>query len=139
VNKTELTEILAKHVKWLHDEEGGFRADLRSANLREANLRSANLIGADLPSANLIGADLREANLRSANLRSANLDYSSGIPLHCGGSRFTVDIKLLRQMLAHLATLKCDDPAWGPLREAILPEARKSHRAADLGLAKEGL
>jgi hypothetical protein len=39
--------------------------------------------------------------------------------------------------LAHLATLECADSDWPALKEAILPEARKSHRASDLGILKE--
>ena len=74
----ELKAILDKHAKWLRNEEGGERADLRWANLRSANLswadlRSADLSSADLRSANLRSADLSSANLSSANLRSANL------------------------------------------------------------------
>ena len=136
ITKERLTEILALHAKWLRDETGGERANLRSADLSGADLRSADLSGANLRSADLSGADLRSADLRSANLRSADLDYSSGIPLHCGGSQFSCDMKLIRQVLAHLATLKCDDPAWAPLRDAIMPEALLSHRASDLHLEK---
>ena len=40
---TELKEILEKHKKWLNDEDGGERA-----NLRYADLRGADLLGADL-------------------------------------------------------------------------------------------
>ena len=65
----DLKQILEDHLKWLKDEEGGKRADLRSANLRSADLRSANLSGA-----NLSGADLSGANLSGANLRSADLN-----------------------------------------------------------------
>ena len=136
ITKERLTEILALHAKWLRDETGGERADLRSADLSGANLRSADLRSADLSGADLSGADLRSADLRSANLSGADLDYSSGIPLHCGGSQFSCDMKLIRQVLAHLATLKCDDPAWAPLRDAIMPEALLSHRASDLHLEK---
>ena len=101
MDNEKLKEILERHRKWLNDEDGGERADLREANLRGANLRGANLCeanlygadlyganlrganlrGADLYGANLYGADLREANLREANLRGAkNLPF---IPLVC--------------------------------------------------------
>ena len=79
----DLKEILRKHLMWLRSENGGERADLRSANLcgadlcganlRGADLRDADLYGADLRSANLCGADLRGADLRDANLYDANL------------------------------------------------------------------
>ena len=39
----KLSEILDLHKKWLNDEEGGARADLRSADLSSADLRSADL------------------------------------------------------------------------------------------------
>ena len=79
----EEIEVLQRHAKWLKDEEGGEKADLwdadlrdadlRGANLRDADLRGANLRGANLRGANLWGADLRGANLRGADLRGANL------------------------------------------------------------------
>ena len=59
-SQIELNEILAKHKKWLNGEEGGERADLRNANLRNADLSDANLSYADLSDANL--RFLRSAN-----------------------------------------------------------------------------
>ena len=38
MNATDLKTILDKHKKWLNNEEGGERADLRGANLRRADL-----------------------------------------------------------------------------------------------------
>jgi hypothetical protein len=83
----QIAEIIDSHGKWMRDEEGGKRADLRyanlssadlrSADLRSADLRSADLRSADLRSANLSSADLRYANLRSANLSSADLRYAN--------------------------------------------------------------
>ena len=69
MNETKLKEILEKHSKWLHDEEGGERANLRGADLYGADLREATLRGADL-----CEADLREADLCGADLREAKLD-----------------------------------------------------------------
>ena len=48
INKEELKDILLKHKLWLDDEEGGVRADLRSADLRDADLSDANLRYANL-------------------------------------------------------------------------------------------
>ncbi|WP_442417838.1 pentapeptide repeat-containing protein [Phascolarctobacterium faecium] len=98
ISAKKLQEIIKSHGRWLRNEEGGERANLRSAdlsgadlssadlssanlrsadlsgaNLRGADLRSADLSGADLSSADLSSADLRSADLRSANLRGANL------------------------------------------------------------------
>jgi hypothetical protein len=107
-------------------------ADLRGADLRDADLRDADMSGANLRDAKLSRANLSTADLRGADMSGANLDYSSGIPLWCGGTKFKTDMKLIRQVLAHLATLECADSDWPALKEAILPEARKSHRASDL-------
>ena len=73
MDQKELNNILAKHKKWLYDEEGGERADLRRADLQDANLRRADLWRADLWRANLRGADLQGADLQDADLRGADL------------------------------------------------------------------
>jgi len=108
-----LYDVIAAHLLWLETSGiSGTRADLRGANLREADLRGADLRKADLKRANLEGADLREANLREANLREANLrkanlvganlDFSSGIPFHCGGTEIIGDDRMFAQILYHL-------------------------------------
>ena len=58
--KERLAELLAKHKAWLNNEDGGERANLSSADLRNANLSYA-----DLRNANLSYADL--SFLQSAN------------------------------------------------------------------------
>ena len=78
MNANELKNILKLHKKWLNDEEGGLKADLRGADLyradlREADLRRANLRGVNLNGVSLRGADFREANLRGAILYRADL------------------------------------------------------------------
>ena len=74
--QSELNEILAKHKKWLNDEDGGERANLSSANLSYANLSYANLSYANLSYAELRSADLSSANLSYANLSYADLRYA---------------------------------------------------------------
>ena len=69
----EEIEVLQRHAKWLKNEEGGEKANLRGANLRGANLRGADLRGANLRDADLWDANLRGANLWDADLRGANL------------------------------------------------------------------
>lgn len=148
-----IEDVLAKHSAWLNEEDGGERADLRDANLRDANLRGANLWGANLRGANLWGADLRGADLRGAdlwganlwdagleganlegaNLEGANLDFSCW-PLWCGSKGVRVDMKLVCQLLAHVACLECDEPEFQDIKKAIMPYALMSHRAADLDL-----
>ena len=73
ISDTELKAIIYKHAKWARGEDGGERADLRSADLRSADLSSANLCGADLCGANLRNANLCCANLCCANLSDADL------------------------------------------------------------------
>jgi hypothetical protein len=79
----KLKQTLDAHAKWLREEDGGIRANLRNAkltgakltgaNLSEADLSEADLSEADLSCANLRYADLRRTNLSEANLRNANL------------------------------------------------------------------
>ena len=113
------------------------RADLRSADLRRADLRRANLYNADLRSAVLDSADLRSADLRSANLHGANLDYSSGIPLWCGGQNIKIDTKQARQIVAHAFAQECDDEEYNKLRELVREFCNKSHIAEHLDWLKE--
>ena len=82
-------EVLQRHAKWLKNEEGGEKADLRGSDLRDADLRGANLWGANLRDADLRDADLRDADLRGADLWGANLWGATGKILSFGpiGSR----------------------------------------------------
>ena len=100
MNGEEIKKVLEKHEKWLNNELGGIRADLREASIYGLNLCGVNLYGADLimadlrvaylikadlreanlRGANLSGADLSGANLRGANLRGANLRWAKNIP-----------------------------------------------------------
>ena len=50
-----------------------------------------------------------------------------------------VDIKIVRQLLAHVVCLTCDDPEFDEVKALIMPYAKKSHRAKDLGLVEEEL
>lgn len=102
MTKREIKTTLKKHKKWLNNEEGGKRANLRGeklynaklekadlrhtdlqqadlwwANLQDADLRRANLSGADLSGADLYGADLRRANLENAYMRGSSLQNAN--------------------------------------------------------------
>ncbi|EGL8231429.1 Secreted effector protein PipB [Listeria monocytogenes] len=72
MKQEELNIILENHGKWLRNE-GGEKADLSNADLKNTNLRHVNLRLADLRGANLRLADLRGANLSNADLRGADL------------------------------------------------------------------
>ena len=128
-----IQEVLAKHKKWIADEEGGQRADLKGADLRVADLKGADLRGADLRDAYLKGADLRDADLKGANLQRADLDFSCW-PLWCGSKGIKVDLRIVYQLLAHVACLQCDDPEFVEIKKAIMSWAVKSHIAKNLGL-----
>ena len=112
INGKSLEEILISHKKWLKNEEGGEKANLRCANLRCANLSNANL-----SNANLSCVDLRCANLRCANLSNANLS--------------NVDLRGVDLRGADLsnANLSCVDLSNADLSDADL-------RGADLSCVK---
>ena len=152
MTQQELNVILDKHKKWLNDEAGGERANLRMANLRGdnlsgaglcgANLRGANLRGADLYGANLYeadlnwanlsGADLHGADLGGADLHGADLDYSCW-PLRCGSLDVKVDARIARQLAYHFCRLDCDDPEYLEARKAIAEFANRFHRVDECG------
>ena len=136
-----IQEVLARHKKWLENDEGGQRAYLREADLQDADLRDADLQDADLQGADLRDADLQRANLQRANLRGADLQGAdldlSCWPLWCGSKGVIVDLRIVYQLLAHVACLQCDDPEYAEIQKAIMPYAVKSHRALDLGLSTE--
>ena len=68
---------------------------------------------------------------KRANLKGANLDYSC-LPLWCGSKGMKVDLKIVYQLLAHVACLDCEEPEFAEIKEKIMPYAKKSHRAEEL-------
>ena len=116
MDATELKTILDNHKKWLADEEGSEKADLRGADLS--------------------GADLSGADLSGADLRLADLDFSCW-PLSCGSKDVKVDRRIAAQLAAHFCAVACDDPDYQAARAAILEFAKSSHRAVELGLTEE--
>ena len=132
MNGEEIRIVLEKHEKWLNNELGGIRADLREAPLYGLNLCGVNLYGADLSGADLRVAYLREANIREANIRGANL---SGADLYeanlSGADRYGAN--LYRANLSG-ANLSGANLIGADLREANLIEANRYE--ADLRLAK---
>ena len=125
-----LREILECHKKWINDEPGGKKADLRGADLRGADLRGARLQGARLQ-----GARLRGADLRGADLRGANLDYSCW-SLWCGSMDAKVCKRIAAQLAYHFFRLDCDDPEVIAAQNALIPLANQFHRAGECGLLK---
>ena len=117
MKQEELQKILEAHKKWINNEDGGVRADLRRADLRRADLR---------------GADLRRADLRRADLRGADLDFSCW-PLWCGSLAVKVCKRIAVQLAYHFCRLDCDDPEYIAARNAILDFANQFHRVDECG------
>lgn len=121
MTKERLNEILEKNKLWLEGKEGGVRANLRDADLRNADLRGADLYGADLRNANLYGADL---------------DYSC-LPLWCGSLTAHFDDKQLRQIAYHLvkAGLQSENASEETKRELskLIDFANGFHRVNECG------
>ena len=70
-----------------------------------------------------------------ANLRGANLDFSCW-PLWRGSKNVKADNRLVYQLVAHICGLDCNTPEFKEIREFLLPYAKQSHRADDLGLGE---
>jgi hypothetical protein len=125
MKKETLDKILKLHKKWLKDEPGGERADLRWADLRWADLSEAVLRGADLRWAvlrwaDLRGADLRGADLSEAVLRGAKVEFNffpsiktlSSIPLYELSDSLTLEL-MRRDAAAHPHPERFDQWAEG--------------------------
>jgi hypothetical protein len=82
---------------------------------------------------NLRGSDLSGSDLRGSDLSGSDLDFSCW-PLWCGTKGVKVDMKIVRQLLAHVACLNCPDDEYTEIIKVIMPYALKSHRATDLEL-----
>lgn len=88
----DLKKILDEHLLWLNGE-GGSRADLRFANLRDADLS---------------GADLSFANLSDADLRGASMDqmiwdiHTVFYPLQCPDSGSYIGYKKASGLVVEL-------------------------------------
>lgn len=68
-----ISEILELHRKWLNNEEGGERADLRGAYLSDADLHDSDLRGVFLQGAEMRRVDLQGSDLRGAKMQGAFL------------------------------------------------------------------
>ena len=79
MTQEEFNAILENHKKWL-EENGGERANLKGANLRDAYLYGTNLCDADLRGADLYGANLRGADLRGVRYNEQTAYYAMQCP-----------------------------------------------------------
>ena len=110
MSREDLDTVLKTHRMWLEDRGGGKCADLQGADLR--------------------GADLRGANLQGADLYGADLDFASW-SLWCGTRGVRVDVRIFRQIAMHLCGVVVDDDECRAAQGALMPLARKCHRAAE--------
>ena len=162
ITGSELRDVLREHKRWLNDEDGAKKADLRGADLRYAylcyadlryadlygaNLRNADLYGADLRNACLADVDLRDADLRNVSLHGVNLsgadlsgailDYSE-LPLWCGSLTANFDDKQLKQIAYHLVKsgLKSENASAETKKELrkLIDFANSFHRAEECGI-----
>lgn len=85
----------------------------------------------------MTGINLSGESLIGADIRNANLDYSSGIPLHCGGQGATIDDRQAMQFVAHALAFKCDSPWYAEARKQLKDVLKKSHIAKYLDWLKE--
>ena len=115
MNGEEIRIVLEKHEKWLNNELGGIRANLRGVDfygvdLRGANLYGANLIRADLRIADLSGANLREVVLRETNLSGASLREAdlSGANLR-GANLYGANLKWAKNIPSYVCHLVCPE------------------------------
>ena len=136
---SKLKEILEKHKMWLNGEEGGERANLRSADLIGADLIGADLRRANLWNADLKIADLSGANLSGADLIGADLDYAS-YPLYCNGLCIHVDDRIGIQLLYHaISNILFSHNTSDNLKEQVsvlVDTANKFHRIDECGELK---
>ena len=72
MHKKRLTVILDKHQKWLFEQEGGKRANLKGVDLTKNDLRGADLRYSILRDALIFAGKCKGADLRGADLRGVD-------------------------------------------------------------------
>ena len=108
----DLKKILDEHLLWLNGE-GGSRADLSGANLRDADLRGADLSGANLRGADLSGANLRDADLSGADLSFANLSCANLSNANLSGADLSgANLSCANLSNANLSGASMDQMIW---------------------------
>lgn len=122
MTRNELEKILDAHQKWMCEEKGGVRADLRCVDLSGVDLRNANLNSANMFGVNLHGANLSCAYLANTDLRYTNLSDADLHAVYTGGANLSYanlsDTNLER------ARLDCTDLRYTNLSGANLVEAK---------------
>ena len=73
-------------------------------------------------------ANLLGANLLGANLRDADLDFSSSVPMWCGGIKIDICAKIAKQLIYHAFAQNCEDPEYNRLKGLVADFANEFHR-----------
>ena len=113
--KDELKYILDNHKKWLNNEDGGERADLRGSDLRGSDLRWSDLRWSDLRGSDLRWSDLSWSDLRWSDLSGSDLSGSKiddkllakFFPIACPESGSFIGWKKAKDKIVKLEI--CDD------------------------------
>ena len=77
MTKQAIEDMLNSHAKWLNNEYGGQRAnmrdmDLRGVDMQDENMRRANMQCADMQCANMRCANMQCADMQDADMQGAN-------------------------------------------------------------------
>lgn len=110
-------------------------SNLQGVLFDRSNLQNASFKNSILEEVSFCKAILQGVSFKGSSLKGADFDFSC-FPLSCGGSYFICDERLIQQFFAHICTLDVLDASDDMKKaiNAIRGEAKKSHRAKDLGL-----
>lgn len=161
MKRKEFDEMMRLHEIWLNGEEGGRRAIMQGADLRNVNMNRADMRGVNMQRANMLHADMqyvniqcakmqhadmRHADMRSAemqrtDMRGANIDYSAW-PLCCGSLKAYVDDRIAIQLLYHTLSVVqyspyvSEDVKRTLLTQDVVDAANRFHRVDECGKLK---
>ena len=127
----DIQEILKLHHKWLNNEEGGVRADLRWANLSGADLSGSNLSRADLR-----GSDLSEADLSGSDLSWADLSGAKNLANHNSADYIMANFDKTEEGIVVYKTFgfhSHPNPNWKIEKGAIIEENVNPNRTEECG------
>lgn len=77
IKNESILNILARHDRWLHNENDGQRACFTNMNLQRFDFHSINLAGVDFTGANLSRANFEFANLTGCNFSRCDAAYAT--------------------------------------------------------------
>lgn len=161
MKRKEFDEMMRLHEIWLNGEDGGRRATMQGADLRNVNMNRADMRGVNMQRANMLHADMQYANMQCAkmqhadmrhadmrsaemqrtDMRGANIDYSAW-PLCCGSLKAYVDDRIAIQLLYHTLSVVqyspyvSEDVKRTLLTRDVVDVANRFHRVDECGKLK---